>query len=253
MWHEEVYDAWTPREGPWSDWVKPALFTQLQRAATSGASRDMSAPAPDTAWAPRAGDGVALVLNLPGEESIARGLALLKLGYQPVPLFNTTAAANAALRIDNLVLALADGAELVRQAASRFGPSTPPVFLLDSLRLRTLRPGPGAYDNRWMVFPQDFPSGNLLQAHGLREAMIVTDETIDNDLDHVLRRWRRTGLRLTRKRVSPNEPAAEYRPRSGFSPSIALAWLLVSLGLRQNAAGGFGGLIPVPTEGSGFA
>ena len=168
MWPEEIYAAWTPREGPWSDWVKPALFTQLHRAATSGATRQMGAPAPDISWCPRSGDGIALVINLPGEDSIACGLALLRLGYQPVPLFNTTAAANAALRIESLSLALSDAADAVRQAASKFTHNTPPAFLLDSNRLTAPRPGPGAYDNRWMVFPQDFPSGTLLQARSSR-------------------------------------------------------------------------------------
>ncbi|MBX3401849.1 MAG: hypothetical protein KF699_00395 [Phycisphaeraceae bacterium] len=253
MWHEEIYAAWTAREGPWSDWVKPALFTQVQRAATSGATRDMSAAPPDVRWAPRSGDGIALVVDLPGPESVACGIALLSAGYQPVPLFNTLGATNAAIRVEEIVLSLVDAAAMVRQAASRFTHNTPPAFLLDSNRLSAPRPGPGAYDNRWMVFPQDFPSGNLLQAHGLREAMVVTRGTIDPDLDQVLRRWARTGLRLTRKSIAPDEPVQEHRTRSAFSPSWILPWLLVSLGLRQNAAGGFGGLVPVPTEGSGYA
>jgi len=43
---------------------------------------------PDLNWLPDAGDKVALVVDLPGAEGVAAGLAFAGRGYRPVPLYN---------------------------------------------------------------------------------------------------------------------------------------------------------------------
>ena len=40
----------------------------------------------------------------------------------------------------------------------------PPAFLLDSDRMKAPAPDPGRFDNRWLVFPQDFPSAAFLRS-----------------------------------------------------------------------------------------
>ena len=76
----------------------------------------------------------------------------------------------------------------------------PPAFLLDSRRFpRGKAASPGQFDNRWMVFPQDFPSGKLLLSRGLRRAVVVREGPLMDDLAHVLRRWQEAGVRIEEK------------------------------------------------------
>src|SRR5208337_2702449 len=74
----------------------------------------------------------------------------------------------------------------------------PPAFLLDSNRLLgTTRPvTPGMFDNRWMVFPQDFPSANFLLVHGIQKALLVQKDRLEpqDDLAHTLLRWQEGGI-----------------------------------------------------------
>jgi hypothetical protein len=126
----------------------------------------------------------------------------------------------------------------------------PPAFLLDSHRIAP-KPGPGAFDNRWMTFPQDFPSANLLLSRGLRNAIVFQQESlIQTDLDHVLLRWQQAGMQIQLKAGDqPVHPIKVFKPRSFRS------WLYVGLALmalRPNSAGGFGSVVPLPGQGGGF-
>ena len=101
------------------------------------------------------------------------GFELAKDGYRPVPLYNTTSGRQQRVPPNNCVLT--DVSVLVQMLCvplpdhvrNTIVGDNPPAFLLDSRRLRGEKaPAPGVYDNRWMVFPQDFPSAKFLQARG---------------------------------------------------------------------------------------
>lgn len=134
-----------------------------------------------------------------------------------------------------------------------FSPDAPPAFLLDANRLSPSQPsGPGKYDNRWMVFPQDFPSATFLKSRQiLRVLVLQRPPEPASDLAHVLLRWQEAGLELLW-----TDPAAGHAPEtlrvqkpSGFRDLSYRAMAL--LGLRRNSAGGFGSVIPFPSSGSG--
>jgi hypothetical protein len=75
-----------------------------------------------------------------------------------MPLFNGTSGPAAVIDVGRLTRALAAGAPAIR--GYRLPPDAPPAFLLDSRRNEPATPpAPGAYDNRWVVLAQDFPSG----------------------------------------------------------------------------------------------
>jgi hypothetical protein len=147
--------------------------------------------------------------------------------------------------------------ELIEQAATYLErlvipPDAPPAFLLDADRLRCRAPpGPGHFDNRWMTFPQDFPSANFLLAQAIQSVLLVQAQPNQpqEDLAHVLLRWQEGGLRL--RVVSPGagnvpQPIEVRRPHL-----FRWAWhrALVTLGLRRNSAGGFGAVVPQPSSG----
>jgi hypothetical protein len=149
-----------------------------------------------------------------------------------------------------LVKWLRAGAAYLARAGLR--PDAPPAFLLDVDRTRRLA-GPGDYDNRWVVLPQDFPSATFLLSRKIREVVLVQRGTgaPRDDLAHVLRRWQEAGVRLSRLDLdtSRSEPLDVPRPSA-----FRVAWygLIALLGLRRSNVGGFGAMVPEQTSGGGF-
>jgi hypothetical protein len=253
---QQWFDIWAPPEAPWSPWATPVLFAHLQTANVPGTFFN-SPQQIDLPWAARASHDSAIVIDLPGAEAIHYGLALLRHGYRPVPLYNTNPGNIAVVQVDEIMSGLIGGAGIIESA--RLGIDARPAFLLDSQRLAGVRrPNPGSFDNRWMVFPQDFPSAGFLRSRGVREVIIVqeTENQPQDDLRHVLLRWQEAGLNIAVLAVKQGA-AASPQPIMIRRPSSFRAWwyrMLASMGLRRNSAGGFGSVVPEPSSsGGGFA
>lgn len=248
MTNEECFEAWAPDGSTWSPWAKPALFAQLGRVTPSGAESAQGSGY-DVSWVPEPRQRMAIIVDLPGAESAVAGLALARRGYRPVPLYNTSLGPAPVVDAEPIARVLEAGAATLRTIA--LPPDAPPAFLIDARRMRPpVLPGPGKFDNRWVVFPQDLPSATYLQSRGLGEVLLLHDaDAVQDDLAHVLLRWRRAGIRILaagpKDRGRPRE--LPVRPPSLFRR----AWYrtLVLAGLRRNNAGGFGAVIPIPPEG----
>jgi hypothetical protein len=134
-------------------------------------------------------------------------------------------------------------------------PGAPPVFMLDSVRLRGTfnRLGEGLFDNRWMVFPQDFPSARFLMEHKIRRALLVQDgnRAPQEDLAHVLLRWQEAGIEIYSKSLA--EAGAASRFKVTRPSRFRMAWYraLAMMGFRRNSAGGFGSVTPTFHGGGG--
>lgn len=86
----ELYNLWAPKDSIWTNWAKPVLFAdsaydELQ-TNTPADWRSQNLP-----WAPAPDSGSAIVLDLPGSDSVKVALALTQKGFRPVPLFNGAA------------------------------------------------------------------------------------------------------------------------------------------------------------------
>jgi hypothetical protein len=255
----ELYREWAPADDIWSPWVKAPLFAEITTSneTVSVAWENADPGATGTI------DQTAVIVDLPDTQSIEMGFALASKGFRPVPLYNTTTGAG--IDIKSATAALIDMTAIKERLAlplapvvkKRISSKAPPVFLLDRRRLKGEKaPEPGKYDNRWMVFPQDFPSARFLQERGIRRVVVIQpDDTPQDDLGHVLLRWQEGGLGIFLQqpgRFSEPNAITVKRPRR-----FRWVWyrLLAMMGLRKNAAGGFGSVIPIPGEGggSGFA
>lgn len=111
-------------------------------------------------------------------------------------------------------------------------------------------PAPGRFDNRWLVFPQDFPSANFFLSRAIQTLLLVQEKDQPlADLAHVLLRWQEAGIRLLLKNPLLPAPVTDlhvHRPsqfRSIWYRVMALA------GLRRNSAGGFGSIVPQASSG----
>src|SRR5688500_3725879 len=254
---QQLYERWAPEGATWSTWVKPVLFAKMPDVAAP-VDGTHSPPAPfDVSWAPPAGDRVAVVVDLPGADSVNAGLALAPRGYRPVPLYNVVPgptalnapAAIAAIDVGPVMNALWRGGDALAQLNLPY--DAPPAFLLDARRTPSSAPKPGSFDNRWVVLPQDFPSAPFLLSHGIRRALLVQDISGQprSDLAHVLRRWQDAGVVIDA--ISLGAGAGVHVATLDVAKPKMFKWMLYALaatmGLRRSSAGGFGSLVPMPS------
>ena len=248
--NEECFAIWAPDDVLWSQWAKPVLFASVPLLETE----HLPAVAPiDAPGVPEAWGGSAVVIDLPGAQSVAVGLAMAGRGFRPVPLFNGTIGPSAVVDVRELVDALGAGSQVLREMTIR--PDARPAFLLDANRKgTTVGLTDGMYDNRWVVLPQDLPSATFLQTHGIREVIVMARGTLEPamDLVHALLRWQEGGLRLgivdlAGKRFEANLHVAKPSLfRRAWYGAVALS------GLRRSNVGGFGSTVPEQTSGGGF-
>lgn len=251
MTDREAYAVWAPPDGTWSPWAKPILFASL--------NRPIPAPFPPVGianaylpWIGKYAANTALIVDLAGGHSITRGLQMAGFGFRPVPLYNTSPGALAIVPLDEIIDGLVCGASVLESTS--LPPTAPPAFLIDADRQRGDGPAlPGRYDNRWLVFPQDFPSARKLTENGITQVILCQTNAVlpRQDLAHVLLRWQEAGIAIlsfAESQADPPQPITVTRP-SRFRSLIYRAMALA--GFRRNSAGGFGGIVPEPSSGYG--
>lgn len=254
----DIFEAWAPEGGAWSPWVKPVLFAHLP-VPLQGAVPPPPEIYVDPIPVPSGATDTAIVIDLPGVESIAAGLDLVRLGFRPVPLFNGCPSTMIQRRpyaeivpTGPLIAALAAGAQ--RLAKPPLSLDAPPAFLLDADRmtgeLRHFRP---VFDNRWVVFATDFPSASLLKDRGITAVLVVHNGRLNDDLVDVLRLWQQDGITLTHDDLAgSNEPQPLTLPSrwwTNFARAARRLWYAVSL--RRHREGYFGRLLLEATAAGG--
>ncbi|KMW16064.1 hypothetical protein [Enterocloster citroniae] len=238
-----TYRIWAPDNALWTQWAKPVLFSQ----AMHGSPQELTIPG--VKWAPYSDGRTALFVDLPGKRSVLEGLALARMGPSSWLRPKETREEHPHGYAD-------------RGGNPRLGTGLLPPVLHPrpwSLRLRRKRryraardkgPArqPGRYDNRWCVFPQDAPSADFLASHGIG-SIYVRANKIQNDLAHILLRYQKSGIRIYQ--VGDNNMPKELTVVRPSHFESFLYRFLATLGLTRNAAGGFGGTVPEPTQTSG--
>jgi hypothetical protein len=247
---EDCYAIWAPDASVWAQWAKPVMFASAPGLVTD---IPLSVATLSGRELPDGRGSTAVILDLPGEESVSVGLAFAERGFQPVPLFNGTDGPNPVVKTADLLSALGAGAEVLK--AMPIGVDARPVFLLDSNRRDSMGAvSSGYYDNRWIVLPQDLPSASYLLAAGVKEVLLVLRdaEWPSEDLAHVLLRWQERNIGIRFIDLAKNESAkaliviAPSLFRRAWYAAVALS------GLRRCNVGGFGSVVPDQTAGSGF-
>jgi len=197
MWlsREETFATWAPSRSRWSVWAKPVLFANAVWEVSG-----QNPTIPDPGLLPHLRD-TALVIDLPGSDSILLGLALAKAGFQPVPLYNAADDPAELVDMSRISRFLVSGAKFLQGVTIR--EDAPPAFLMNSERKGNAVSVPGRCDNRWCIVPQDMPSADFLKAAGIRKVVLVSDKVRD-DLAHVLFRYQEAGLEL-RRTPAPGE------------------------------------------------
>lgn len=256
----ELYETWAPTESPWSCWAKPVLFARLGTVYPTAGMLGLLQARADSMAADWAGSPSpprrAVILDVPGVEATAIAVALANVGWRPVPLFNGCLGHSPAVEVIPIIGSLLAGAGMLQRL--QIPAEAPPVFMLDSARMGSgKKPEPGVFDNRWVVFPQDFPSANHLKSFGITEALVVQDAArgarIPDDLSHVLMRWQEEGIRVMLSTFSEGQvdaPRSVEIPRPSLFRSM-LYRLVTMFSLRPSYVGGFGSVVPQQSHGHG--
>jgi hypothetical protein len=236
---QSAYKIWAP-DGPWTPWAKPVLFAARPHGLKPDESGKLGIP--DGVRLP-ADKHTAVIVDLPGQRGVLESLALARDGFRPVPLYNGVVGDDGlpmTVDVRGLISALVRGAQTLQ--ALSIAPDAPPVFMLDADRMNgSGAKNRGMYDNRWSVFPQDMPSAAYLLDRGI-EKIVLCARSVQADLSHILYAYQKRGLDIylyndTTRLRKQTVTLPSWFKRSAYR-------FKVILGLKRNAAGGFGGAVP---------
>ncbi len=223
MTDSEPIDLWLKAAGRWSQFLKPSLFVAPPSEVKPVAPPDVATP-----WLPTGGD-TAVIVELPPEESVAIGVALGKLGWCVVPLFNTTHGERELIPTWPMVRALYSATRSLPEA-----PTGPPVFLSSSERAALRSANDGEYDNGWYLFASDFPSAELFKSRGITRILVVTHSDLARDLQDALAGYGELELQKVKPSFATAEPIQLHRGR------VIRALAGFGRALSRNSDGSFG-------------
>ncbi len=170
----EIFKVWAPADKKWTRWVRPVPFVGMKEHSKDFGYADFTVSVIDyldKEWA-----DAAIIVDLPDEESVETGIALARLGYRPIPIFNGTIEQQGArATVDNQTVGIA-----LEWGASELGKielkdDALPAFLLDSNRLQRYKMEDSLFDNSWDVYAQDMPSADYLVKNGVRKVVVIGD------------------------------------------------------------------------------
>jgi len=198
MTSREAFEIWAPENSKWANWVRPALFVMNDFGSEnqSGAGHYINDEIPVILYLNEILKDTAVFLDLPDYYSINEGLALAKMGWRPVPLFNGTNEQTGAMAlVDNhgIKKALIWGVGVLRSID--FEENAPPVFLLDSNRRHRYKMNVSIFDNSWDLYSQDIPSAEYFLDSGIRK-IIIRGEKIEKDLKVIFQGFQKKGIKF---------------------------------------------------------
>ncbi|MCL2828535.1 MAG: hypothetical protein FWD99_07360 [Oscillospiraceae bacterium] len=210
---QDIYKKWAPFGVYWSQYAKPVLFTHMPEAL--GSPNALQIP-----WLSDELNGfldtnTAVLIDLPGEESVLQGLAMAKRqGYRPIPLFNGVPEAQIGERksiVDNsgMIKRLAQGADSLDQM--NLALSAPPAFLLDSNRNMAVPHSDDLHDNRWSLMLEDMPRAEYMRTYQINKLVIWTDTEVKEDLLPIISAYEGSGIEVLIYRGQSLSRHGEYR------------------------------------------
>ncbi len=196
---KEIYRIWAPSGRKWVDWVRPVSFAMLGEHSRQYSFLELTIPRINPL--PQAYADAAIIVDLPGDESVEEGIALAGIGYRPIPIYNgTIEQAGARATVDNhsVGVALCRGAEKLREM--EISNDALPAFLTDSNRMNRFKMEAELFDNSWDVYAQDLPTAEYFLNEGIHKIIVVSDD-ISKDLKKILYEFqkKKIDIYLTRR------------------------------------------------------
>ena len=84
----DIFKIWAPTDSKWTNWVRPVPFVEIDDSFNNYIIGDFTIP--NCYFLNKLSTDTAIIVDLPGNESIKKGLAIAKLGFIPIPIYNGT-------------------------------------------------------------------------------------------------------------------------------------------------------------------
>ncbi|MBR4084839.1 MAG: glutathionylspermidine synthase family protein [Lachnospiraceae bacterium] len=189
-----LYDIWAPVGKKWVDWVRPVPFLEIEHYTKGYSMSDRAIP--EITCVDGETRDTAVIVDLPGGESVVRGLGLAKKGFRPVPVFNgTLEQEKARATVDNQSAGMALLWAAEKLAGMELPKDAPPAFLTDTNRLQRHIMVESLFDNSWDVYHQDLPSAEYMWQQGIRKVVLICNKPA-GDLKKILYPYRKKGMEI---------------------------------------------------------
>jgi len=191
---KDIFKIWAPTGAKWVDWVRPVPFVAIKNDLHTYEVSKFTIP--NISYSNELSKDTAIVVDLPGNDSIKEGVALAKLGFRPIPIYNgTNEQIGAMATVDNhaIEIGLMRGAIELRKI--EIDNNARPVFLLDSNRTHRFKMDISVFDNSWDIYPQDIPSAKYLIENGINK-IIVRSDRIQKDLSKILYKFQQENIKI---------------------------------------------------------
>lgn len=208
---KEIYRIWAPEGAKWVGWVRPVPFVAMSECTKMYGFSDFTIPTVD--YIDEQFAGAALIVDLPGVESVKEGLALARVGYRPIPVYNGTIeqqGARATVDNQSVAIGLAMGAGELAQIQIK--EDALPAFLVDSNRMNRFKMEISLFDNSWDLYHQDLPSAEYFLQNEIRKVIII-GERFSKDLQKILYDFQKKKIEIfwmkrygTPKKVTIHKP-----------------------------------------------
>ena len=189
MTNKEIYKKWAPYNIKWSSWVRPVPFIYLDEKI----DEFIDFTIPHINYLKEVLPNTAIIIDINGVDSIKEGIALNKIGYYLVPIFNGTSSNKAVSTTNNKVIEplLVWGAFELKE----INDDALPVFLLDENRLNRYKTDRGVFDNSWDIYYQDLPSSKYFLNNGI-DKILVRANKINKDLNKILYDYQKNNIKI---------------------------------------------------------
>lgn len=191
---KEMFSVWAPVGRKWVDWVRPVPFVGIRDH--SKMYRHFEGMVPQLDCNSEIYKNAALIVDLPGAESVEEGIALARAGYRPVPIYNGTVeqqGARATVDNQSVAMALMWGALILQNI--EIPDEALPAFLTDSNRMNRYKMEIAVFDNSWDVYPQDLPSADYFLQNGIHRIIVIGEE-FSKDLRKILYSFQKKGIEI---------------------------------------------------------
>ena len=190
----EIFNIWAPNSAKWIQWVRPVPFVAINEDFRTYDICDFTIP--NITYSSELDSNTAIIVDLPDDEGIKEGIALAKIGFRPIPVYNGTEPQEGVMAtVDNNVVeyGLIKGAAELRKLS--IANDAPPAFLLDSNRMNRYKMNDSIFDNSWDIYPQDLPSAKYFLENNI-DKIIVVGEKFQKDLKKILYKFQKEGLKI---------------------------------------------------------
>ena len=191
---KDIYKIWAPVNKKWVDWIRPVPFIMIDE--NYKVEEYCNLKEYKINYLEKYENNIAIIVDLPGLESINEGISLARLGFRPVPVYNgVVEQTNSKAVTNNYIIGegLIWGAEKLKQI--EILDDAAPAFLVDSNRMNRFKMDDSYFDNSWDLYYQDVPSSEYFLKNNINK-IIIRGNKINRDLNKILFEFQKKGLEI---------------------------------------------------------